>query len=954
MRRFTGVLTLLLFVACSSATDKTPGITTPTTPTLATTRTLIDGATIAASGGVLQYSKTGDALNGLTLTVPAGAYSSASTWTVVADSNVVVPLPTGFTQVGPALAISTNQSGYASDLITFKIPIVAGTGYTFVPFYFNPDTKQFEAIPTVGITPTSVTFATKNFSAALTATNGVSSTALRSAPDSPIVAQCEHGFGGVCVVVAKIPDALLQGSFASTFLPGRDDWEFVNWGDYASPGGDCEGMSITAMYFQYFVLASGGLYHKYDTSLTNQWDNVQGIRFAGSVQADAGVFAQNSAKQIARLDTLVGATIGNADPVRFLTSNWVLATLKLTGKPVLMALTNQTNGHAVVAYAASLSGSTTTVSFSDPNYPGTARTMKFEAGILAPITLQPNAAAAADSYTKAYALGVSAEVPIKSVDARYAEFKAKTAGSDRYPSDYSWMVYNFVTNQYDVMSDVVRTSDNQFFPTLFCPGCSARVPGNTPVYRQSVVVYDAAGQNIVPLIAEGDVILKPGTSTFVLEANPKSPFSPIQDNGFLDSRTVTVIYTPGSFALNVTTAPLNVIPGTSATDVVQVIRSGFVAGLPITAVSDAGITVTPSERVTFGDFTTLTVTVPNTVAVGSTHTVTVTGVGADIAPVVTTFAVVVVANPSYSLSVLTAPVNVTSGTTSFVDNVNITRTNYTGNITLSGSAPNGITVNITAQPGTGSTGAFTVTVPSGLAAGTYIATLTGTGIIASKTTTFAVVVTAPSTAGYSFAVSPDPLAVEINHAAYPWAVTLNRDAYSGAVTVSATTDDAGLLVTPSSSSNVNTNVALSVRATAVTSVGTHTITLKGVAAGRTDQVTAFTVATTLPAGGTPVGIVLSPAPVSLKSGVTQQFIAYLVDAQGNRTLPETGWRIGVATDNSNVGHDVTSPAFDTTQRWQTHDVDAVGAGTTSVRAFYEKIVGGQSTFVSIAVLTVTP
>ena len=955
MRRWFPVLTLFTLAACSTSKDA-PVIATQPPVVAAPLRTLFDGASVSSAGGILQYNKPGDSLDGLTLTVPSNAYATASTWTIVADSNVVVTLPSGFTQVGPALAVSTNQ-GSASAPITLKMPMKIGATETVVPFYYNTVTKKFEGIPTVDRSDSYITLATTNFSTASTATAEPTQTALRSAADTNVKVTCDRSLGGVCWVFAKIPNNLLQGTFKSTFLPGRDDWEFVNYGDYNSPGGDCEGMSITALYFHYKVLASGGLYHKYDVSLSNLWDNVQGIRFAGSVQRDYANYVHNVFDQVATITDNAALGRTSTDPINSLTSDWLLATLKLTGRPVLMGLRHSTGsgGHAVVAYAASLSGQETVISFADPNYPGTERAMKFESGVLTPVTLQLNAADGGSSFDRAYALGVSAEVPLDSITKRYGEFKAKTSRAD-LPRDYGWIDYNFATNSWESMSDVVRTSYNKFSAALLCRDCTEKIPGVQPADRQSVDIYDATGANKRAVDFEGNVTLTPGDNTFVLAALPKSPFSVTKEKGFLDSRTVTVNYTPGTFRVSVLTAPLNVVVGGLAKDTVRLIRTNYLSPISITAVSDAGITVTPGEASSSTDLATFTVNVPNTVIVGSTHSVTLTAVGVDVAPVVTTFAVVATAPPSYSMSVQNAPLNMTAGTVSLIDNVNITRTNFSGLIALSDSAAAGISLNFITQPGTSSTGSFVVDVAANVIPNTYIVKIIGTSSLAPKTTTFAVVVTAVPPASYTFGVSADPLNAEINHAAYPYTVTINRTAFTGAVNVLATADDAGIVISPNAVSTVGTSVALTVSANASTTVGTHRLTLRGVATGRTDQLSQFAVVTSLAAGGLPVGIKLTPGPVSVSAqqAAPTVFTSYLVDALGNRTVPEPGWAIGILTDNSNVGTDQVSPPFDLMQRWQTHGVISNRPGSTLVRAFYYRITNGQSTFSATTTLTVTP
>lgn len=510
-----------------------------------TARTVFNAAPVSSGGGTLVYTKPGDPLNGLTVTVPAAAYPTATQWTIVADSSVAVTLPAGFSQVGPALVISNGQ-GYADSVITLTMPMPLASTIAVVPFYFDPTTKTLEGIPLVARTATSVTLAARHFSGDLMAIPG-------SGVRSSVRASLRLGFGDVNIVWVQVPMAQLAGTWTSGFQVGVDNWEFPNHGDYVDPNGDCEGMSVTEMYYYYFLALGGrpNLYHQFDVSLANPYDNVQGIRFAGSVQGD---YLANMAAGVNQLGHLFA--VGNAIGVRVagLTEQWILLTLKLTHQPVLMGLLGAPGGHAVVAYAATSTGTETDVSFADPNYPSTPRTMTFVGGQLTPVALQTSANAPADLFTTAYALGVSAQVPITSIASRWSEFLNKTAGSDRYPSAYRFEVYDSLNQVWDSLPDTVRTTKLGLDVRVRCPGCPQKLPGVNQPDLQDITVYDNSGTVLVnPYLFNGSVFtltnLPFGTVGYVAVAKAASPYSsPVGKLGFLDSRSFTVIH--GAFHID--------------------------------------------------------------------------------------------------------------------------------------------------------------------------------------------------------------------------------------------------------------------------------------------------------------------------------------------------------------------------------------------------------------------
>jgi PKD repeat protein len=509
-----------------------------------TARSIFANAAVGSGGGTLQYNKVGDALNGLSIVVPAAAYPTATSWSITADSTIPVPLPAGFTQVGPVLIV-TNGQGYADSLMTLTMPMhIDQTTDAVAPFYFDPVSQTLEPIPMVDQTDTSATLATEHFSGSLMAIPG-SGASLGSLRGS-----LRAGFGSVEIVWVKTPAAQLAGTFTSTFQPGVDDWEFANYGDYASPGGDCEGMSVTAMFYHYFFRLGAApkpsLYHQFDQSLANQWDNVQGIRFAGSVQAD---YDKRFAAGIDQRRILTNQATAKGAKLQALTSSWIALTLKLNKHPVLMALASASDGHAVVAFAATSSGAQTVVSFADPNFPGQVRTMTFQSGVLTPVSLQVNAAAAGDSYPFAYAVGVTSDVPLTQIQSRWTQFTNQTAGSDRYPAGYSFIAdtgtaTGFSSETWSAMGDTVYTLPGRFNAALLCPNCPSKYAGILPSGRMVGLLWDSAGATA---LADGSaaVTVPPGNTTFVVVGLAKSPYDTTAP-GFVDWKRVTVTYLKGS------------------------------------------------------------------------------------------------------------------------------------------------------------------------------------------------------------------------------------------------------------------------------------------------------------------------------------------------------------------------------------------------------------------------
>jgi hypothetical protein len=186
-------------------------VTTTLVPTPISTNTIgLDGGTITAPSD--------SDLDGVVLQVPAGAYSNACDFALSSSPVTAANLPLGTDPVIPLIHIQ-NGGVQAGAVMTLTVPCVLGKDETAFGWLLNEATGSWEALPT-WTSDNSVTVATRHFSYI----------AIAKARISTLLTQ-----------IATAPD--------SHFRPGIDDWEFVNNGSFPNKGGDCEGMSQSAMWY---------------------------------------------------------------------------------------------------------------------------------------------------------------------------------------------------------------------------------------------------------------------------------------------------------------------------------------------------------------------------------------------------------------------------------------------------------------------------------------------------------------------------------------------------------------------------------------------------------------------------------------------------------------------------------------------------------------------------------
>ncbi len=142
----------------------------------------------------------------------------------------------------------------------------------------------------------------------------------------------------------------------------------------------------------------------------------------------------------------------------------------------------------------------------------------------------------------------------------------------------------------------------------------------------------------------------------------------------------------------------------------------------------------------------------------------------------------VTATPDYSLSLNPAALTIVQGANGNTA-VTITRTNFTGAVTLSlGGAPAGVTGSFAPAAPTGTSSTLTVTVGAAVAPGVYNLTVDGTGTAGNRSTPLTLTVTA---AAADYALSLTPAAFTIAPGANGnTAVTITRTNFTGAVTLS--------------------------------------------------------------------------------------------------------------------------------------------------------------------------
>ncbi|MEO8030571.1 MAG: hypothetical protein ABI765_06970, partial [Gemmatimonadota bacterium] len=288
--------------------------------------------------------------------------------------------------------------------------------------------------------------------------------------------------------------------------------------------------------------------------------------------------------------------------------------------------------------------------------------------------------------------------------------------------------------------------------------------------------------------------------------------------------TLTVVATP-DYALSIVPDTVTIVQGATGTGAVTIARTNFAGSVALSlSGAPAGVTGAYAPAATTGTTSTLTLTVGAAAAAG-VYPLSVNGTGTPGARSTPVVLKVIPAAADYALSLSSAAVSVIQGGTG-TSTVTITRTNFTGAVTLSlGGAPTGVTGAYAPAAPTGTTSTLTITVAGTVAAGTYNLTVNGASTAGAHSTPLVLTVTAAA-ANYSLSMTPATLAV-VKGTSGTSTVNITRTNFTGAVTLSLTGAPAGVTgaFNPTAPTTASSVLTLTVASSAA--AGTYTLTIHG-------------------------------------------------------------------------------------------------------------------------------
>ena len=473
-----------------------------------------EGSFIWPEGGTISIDRPGDLLDGVVLTVPAGAYDSDLPFTVRAQPITGQGFGPLIHPVSPLITVD-NGGRYADQLMTLRIPAAIPDGAITAAFFYDDADGTLEGVPLVARNSTGVTVATRHFSSIF-----------------------------VTIVLEGLPDIIDSG-----FRPGVDDWQFVNDGSYIAAGGHCSGQSVSAIWYYLERSRSGGasrLYGLYDddggtpTPGFDQ-DDADGYRLASMVQTDSDFDSWGA--QLFEYSEQSPDSM-HRDALRY--------SMAVTGEPqeILLYDANGRHGHAVVAYRITRDW----ILVADPNYPGMHRGIRWDEpkqDLLA-YSSGPNATDIAQHGTIAFQQilygAKSALVDWSTIGRRWTEFNSGTIGNDRFPP-YTLVAAPVGTAEHGTWAELVNGYQTTSATVSVRLGDLTIAAPHLTVYRGTTRLAETS--QLVPL----DVALENGDNELGFLVTGAQGGMP---GTYVDFQRLTVVRTPAEAVWQLVDGPFDI------------------------------------------------------------------------------------------------------------------------------------------------------------------------------------------------------------------------------------------------------------------------------------------------------------------------------------------------------------------------------------------------------------
>ncbi len=367
------MLFVLCLLSCIAGCSRTTPVIVPGDTVDVTTETVDDG------GGVITVTSDDELINGMSIDVPAGAFSESQTLKISYRQVTNHNLPAGAQLLTPLVSVD-NGNSRAGDFVAVSLPAAVPDDHEAMVFYYDEAGNRLEGMTVVASGGDGITFLTRHFSD---------------------------------FVAVAVPKAKLLGFIDSEFKPGIDDWQFANYGSWVAPNGHCAGQSIMALYYYTEKKLKEGappLFGRYDND-GNIYHKTPDLQYDDVLAYKLCSVAQNVLGANVAVDDLSWHDRQHSDLATF---NMFSQAILISGEPQFATIYRTTaqgkrEGHAMIVYKESRRTNSQgleegVLHVADPNYPGEEREIlySFAKGAFEPYSSGSDADNLGDQFPEIY------------------------------------------------------------------------------------------------------------------------------------------------------------------------------------------------------------------------------------------------------------------------------------------------------------------------------------------------------------------------------------------------------------------------------------------------------------------------------------------------------------------------------------------------------------------------
>ena len=554
MRLFVLAAVVLAVAACGDSNTTPTGTKPP--PTTASFDTLLTNASIPPSGGTITVSKSGDPLNGLTMTVPSGAFSGALKVTIGSSSNKNLPTANGIAPISPVVHVVTSAGGYAKGAITFKIPATVATNTFPVVVLYDSATKTIEPMTTIAYDGSSVTAITGHLSQPSILSPTAARVAGRSAPMAGGAAAGGPDSLFIAFGVYAIPYSVLNQDWDTHFRPGVNDWEMPATATEGAPGSTLLGVAATELWYFNSRASSTPLNGRFPAIKNAPLSDTIGFHWTSLI--DYLVDNQINSYLSSAYDSVTHGH-ANRDSLQFdqIRASFALPSLN-GGVPLPVFVDLQSPLVQSYYYLIAYRATGNRIYVADPVSPGDSSLfLQLVAGGMTPY--QNPIYKQGVSFNAPLATSLGLAIPLAPLASSYADAAAGTVGTSLFPTSgfYSWSGQLYDTMYVvDTLRFWAQCARCQYgFTTTLSPAPSANVESSYNIYRISGgLVTDSNGALGSNGLLLSNASFTPGTqATFGVPLASADAAGAVKSSGgkarWLDWQQITITNLQGTVAL---------------------------------------------------------------------------------------------------------------------------------------------------------------------------------------------------------------------------------------------------------------------------------------------------------------------------------------------------------------------------------------------------------------------